>query len=68
MLGYSLDKMAEMLRPGGQYDPELVSMVMCKTNCSDGPKICRMFDVQVRPLLQQNHISVCSHPQDVNTH
>ncbi len=49
-MGYSLDKMVEMLRPGGQYDPELVAMVMRKTNCCDGPKIRRMLDVQALPL------------------
>jgi hypothetical protein len=60
-LGYGLDKMAEMLRPGGQYDPELVAMVMCKTNCSDGPKIRRMLDVQARPQLLTNHFSTSTH-------
>ena len=45
-LGYGLDKMAEMLRPGGRLDPELVALVMRKTNCADEGLIRRMLDAQ----------------------
>lgn len=32
-LGYGLDEVAAILRPGGQYPPELLSLVMSKTRC-----------------------------------
>jgi hypothetical protein len=47
-LGYTLDKMAEFLRPGGRYPPELLALVMRKTNCADEAKIRRVLDGQVR--------------------
>jgi hypothetical protein len=50
-LGYSLDKMAEMLRPGGKYDPELLALVMRKTNCSDEGRIRKMLDTQARNYI-----------------
>ena len=48
-LGYGLDKLAEMLRPGGRldhWDQELVALVMRKTNCADEGLIRRMLDAQ----------------------
>ena len=34
-LGYGLDEVAVILRPAGQFPPDLLALVMSKTRCDD---------------------------------
>ncbi|GAX74368.1 hypothetical protein CEUSTIGMA_g1817.t1 [Chlamydomonas eustigma] len=49
-LGYSIDQVATMLRPGGQYAPELLALVIRKAKASDKGLVIQALDQQ-RPAF-----------------
>lgn len=50
-LGYSLDEVAAMLRPGGEYHPDLLHLVMRKSGCQDKAAVVAALDPQKAPFL-----------------
>eukprot|EP00798_Chlamydomonas_sp_ICE-L_P024106 gene24106-9681_t len=52
-LRYNLDKMASILRPGGEYPPELLDLVQAKSRCNDRARLVAVLDKQKSQLLEK---------------